>query len=241
MLAFKDPNEKDRFFEGMKDLGFSLTMDDTLESFLGIKFKRHDTDGSFTMTQPALIQKIIDATDMNNCNPVATPAMPNQPLGKDPDGEPMTDTWSYNSLTGMLLYLSTNSRTDISFAVSQVCRFNHNPKQSHAQAVKRIVWYLAGTKDKGTIMTPDGTLALDCYSDSDFCGLFKVDPIEDKSSAKSRMGYVIKLGGCPLVWKSQLISCVCLATAEAEYYSLSHCLRALLPIRRTNHVIACVS
>ena len=47
------------------------------------------------------------------------------------------------------------------------------------------------------------------------------------------MGYIISLAGCPLVWKSQLIGCICLATAEAEHYSLSRCLRALIPIRRT--------
>ena len=35
------------------------------------------------------------------------------------------------------------------------------------------------------------------------------------------------------MWKSQLIQPICLATAEAEYYSLSHCLRTLIPIRRT--------
>ena len=145
----------------------------------------------------------------------------------------MTDGWSYNSVTGMLLYLSTNTRPDITFATSQVCRFNHSPKQSHAQAVKRIVRYLAGTKNLGTIMKPDETLSLDCYSDSDFAGLYKVDPMEDESSAKSRMGFIISLGGCPLVWQSKLISSICLATAEAEYYSLSHCLRVLLPIRRT--------
>ena len=69
-------------------------------------------------------------------------------------------------------------------------------------------------------------------SDADFAGLYKVDPVDDASSAKSRMGYIISLGGCPLVWKSQLIQPVCLATAEAEYYSLPHCLRVLLPIRR---------
>ena len=145
----------------------------------------------------------------------------------------MTDTWSYSSVTGMLLYLSTNTRTDLVFAVSQVCRFNHSPKQSHAQAVKRIVRYLAGTADMGTIMKPDGTMTLNCWSDADFAGLYNVDPPQEVSSAKSRMGYLIKLGGCVVVAKSQLISCVCLATAEAEYYSLSHCLRVLLPIRRT--------
>jgi hypothetical protein len=46
------------------------------------------------------------------------------------------------------------------------------------------------------------------------------------------MGYIISLGGCPLVWKSQLISCITLATAESEYYSLSRCLRTLIPIIR---------
>jgi hypothetical protein len=52
------------------------------------------------------------------------------------------------------------------------------------------------------------------------------------------MGYIIKLGGCMLVCKSQLISSICLATAEAEYYSLSHCLRALIPIKRTLEELA---
>ena len=138
----------------------------------------------------------------------------------------------------MLLYLSTNTRTDINFAVSQVCRFNHSPKQSHAAAVKRIVRYLAGTADKGMIMQPDGTLSLNCWSDADFAGLYKVDPHTDVTSAKSRMGYIIKLGNCVVVCKSQLISSVCLATAEAEYYSLSNCLRVLLSLRRTLQELA---
>ncbi|CAB9515553.1 unknown protein [Seminavis robusta] len=82
-------------------------------------------------------------------------------------------------------------------------------------------------------MHPDGTLSVNSMSDVDFAGLYKVDPMADVSSAKSRMGYIIGMGGCPLVWKShQLIPCVCLGTTEAEYYSLSHCLRVLIPIRR---------
>ena len=231
LMAFKDPNEKKVFLQSMKDQGFTLTMDDNLGSFLGIKFE-HLEDGTINLTQPALIDKIIEATNMQDCNPSPTPAAPNQPLGKDPDGEPMTDSWNYKSVCGMLLYLSTNSRPDITYAVSQVCRFSHDPKQSHAAGVKRIVRYLAGTKNMGTYFKPDGTLSLDSMSDSDFAGLYNVDPVEDPSSSKSRMGYIIKLSGCPLIWKSALITSVCLATAESEYYSLSHCLRALLPIRR---------
>ena len=231
-IAVKDPDETKKFVSKMKELGFDLTMDDSLTSFLGIKFERRN-DGSFNMTQPALIDKIIEATGLENCNRNFTPAAPNQTLGKDPDGEPMSESWSYPSVCGMLLYLSTNTRPDIAFAVSQICRFTHCPKKSHAKAVKILVRYLSGTKEHGSIMKPDGTLSLTAYSDADFCGLYKSDPMEDPSSAKSRMGYIISLGGCPLVWKSQLIPSTTLATAESEYYSLSHCLRVLIPIIRT--------
>ncbi|CAB9527592.1 Retrovirus-related Pol polyprotein from transposon [Seminavis robusta] len=214
----------------MEEFGFKLSMEHSIESFLGIKFEEL-TGGAFNMTQPALIQKIITTTGMQGCNGSPTPAAPNQPLGKDPDGEPMDEEWSYPSVIGMLLYLSTNTRPDICYAVSQVARFTHSPKQSHASAVKRIVRYLSKTSGQGTIMRPDGTLSISSMSDSDFAGLYNVDPVDDVSSAKSRMGYIISLGGCPLVWKSKVLSSVCLATAEAEYYCLSHCLRVLLPIR----------
>jgi len=186
-LAFEDPAEKDRFLKAMEDKGFTLSMDDTIESFLGIKFESLP-DGATKMTQPALIRKIIEATGMTECNRCATPAIPNQPLGKDPEGQDMTDTWSYPSVVGMLLYLSTNSRPDICYAVSQVARFTHSPKQSHAIAVKRIVRYLAGTIEEGTIVRPNGTLELNSMSHSDFAGLYNYEPIEDVSSAKSRMG-----------------------------------------------------
>jgi Reverse transcriptase (RNA-dependent DNA polymerase) len=184
VLAFKQQSEKDKFFQFMKEKSFDLTIGDTLDAFLGIKF---DTlaNGGFNLTQPALTQKIIEATGMSNCNPCPTPSTPNQPLAKDPDGEPMSEVWSYPSVVGMLLYLSNNSRPDLVFAVSQVARFTHDPKQSHAAAIKRIVRYLVGTADKGTIIKPDGTLTLSSHSDSDFAGLFKVDPADSKTSAQS--------------------------------------------------------
>jgi hypothetical protein len=79
----------------------------------------------------------------------------------------MDEFWNYCSIVGMLLYLSTNTRPDITFAVSQVARFNHSPKKSHASAIKTIVHYLHRSADKGTIVTPTGDLSLDCYVDAD--------------------------------------------------------------------------
>ena len=131
----------------------------------------------------------------------------------------------------MLLYLSTNTRPDIAFAVSQIARFTHNPKQSHATAVKIIIRYLKGTASEGTIVNKAIKLTLTCHCDADFAGLFKKDPDTAISSAKSRTGYIVKLGECPLIWKSQLQATIALSTAESEYYALSQAMRVLLPIR----------
>ena len=54
---------------------------------------------------------------------------------------------SYASVIGMMLYLASNKIPDIPFAVHQCSQFTHNTKASHETAVKRICWYLQGTKD----------------------------------------------------------------------------------------------
>ena len=143
----------------------------------------------------------------------------------------MIEAWSYRSIVGMLLYLSTNTRPDIAYAVSQVARFSHNPKKSHASAVKTIVRYLNRTKNMGMIVKPTGDLAIDCYVDADFAGLHGRDPDYSPSSAKSRTGYIITMGGCPILWKSHLQTEISLSTLEAEYSALSSSMRTLLPFR----------
>ena len=70
------------------------------------------------------------------------------------DGAPFAETWQYRTVIGMLMYLAANARPDIAFAVHQIARFSHAPRQSHAMAVKRILRYLKETHDKGLIMSP---------------------------------------------------------------------------------------
>jgi len=99
----------------------------------------------------------------------------------------------------MLLYLSTNTRPDIAFAVSQVARFTHNPKLSHDTAVKMIARYLKGTMTKGTIVKKASSLQLDCFRDADIAGLYSRDPHTSLSFAKSRGACIIKLSGFLLI------------------------------------------
>ena len=83
------------------------------------------------------------------------------------------------------MYLTSNSRPDIQYAVHQCVRFTHNPRASHEQAVLRICHYLKGTKDKGLVFKPSAELTLDCYVDVDFAGLWKVEDNQDPVCVKS--------------------------------------------------------
>ena len=230
VCCFREQSLIDDVISELRANGFELTVEGTLEEFLGIKLVRNQ-DSSFTLTQVGLIKKVLAAAGMEDCNPNAVPAV-KQTLGADPDGAPMNETWQYSSIVGMLIYLATNTRLDIALAVSQVARFNHNPKQSHATAVKMILRYLKGTQDKGMIINPSDSLDLDLYVDGDYAGLYKSDPDSSPTSAKSRMGYVIRLANCPLIWKSQLLQEVALSVCEVEYSALSHSIRAMIPIQR---------
>jgi hypothetical protein len=230
-VSGKNKSVIDDFVVKFRSMGFELEVEGSFEQYLGIKFERNSRDGTIELTQKGLINKIIAATGLEGCKPNLTPAS-QLPLGKDEDGDSMSESWMYASVIGMLLYLSTNTRPDISFAVSQVGRFCSNPKQSHATAVKTIVRYLAGTADKGMILAPRGDLKLELFCDADFAGLYTRDPERSVDSARSRTGYILKLSGCPLVWKSYLQTEISLSTLETEYSALSQALRTLLPLKR---------
>ena len=219
-VAASNQKDIDDFVGRLNKVGFELTQDGDFGEYLGIKFNMNSQDNTITMTQPGLIQKVIEATCMSDCNPNCTPAA-QVCLGSDVDGPPMKEKWSYPSLVGMLLYLSTNTRPDITYAVSQVAHFGSNPKQSHASTIKMIVRYLAGTADKGTISTPNDNFKIDCYIDTDFTGLHGQESENNPLSARSRTGYILFFCGCPLLWKSQLQSEMALSTFHVEYVALS--------------------
>jgi hypothetical protein len=229
-ISAKRKQDVDEMVERLRKKGFELTREGTFSEFLGIKFEKNSDDGSINMTQKGLINKIIETAGMTDCNPNWTPAS-TTPLGTDPDGEPMDELWNYRSIIGMLLYLTTNTRPDCALAVSQAARFSHDPKKSHATAVKTIIRYLHRTYDKGMIVRPTGVLSLEDYVDASFAGNYAVEPAESPVSVKSRTGIIIFLAGCPLIWKSQIQSSIALSTFHSEYVGLSHSMRILIPLR----------
>src|SRR6476469_1834524 len=72
---------------------------------------------------------------------------------------------------------------------------------------------------------------LDMYCDADFSGLYKVEDRDDPRSARSRTGYIITLGGAPVLWASKLQTEIATSTCGCGYIALSTGMRSLLPAR----------
>jgi len=214
-------------------LELELTREGDLASFLGIQIDRSSLTGSLKLTQLGLITRILETTGLVHGYSSPTPAT-REPLGTDSNGLPARESWNYRSVVGMLLYLSTNSRPDIAFAVHQCARFSHCPRASHEVALKKICRYLCGTLNEGIIFTPTSEFKIDCFVDSDFAGLFGTENSNDPVCAKSRTGYIITLAGCAVLWVSKLQTTIALSTMQAEYQALSTSCRDLIPLR---HII----
>ena len=79
-------------------------------------------------------------------------------------------------------------------------------------------------------MKHDGTFDLKVWADLDFAGTCGQEPSGDAKAVKLQHGCAITFGGAPSVWKSQLISEICLSTTHAECVGLSNSAQALIPI-----------
>ena len=161
---------------------------------------------------------------MEDCNRLPTPTKVEAPLGIDVNGYEAKRDWpnSYTSVIGMMLYLASNTRPDISFAVNQCSRFTHNTRVPHKTAVKRICRYLQGTKDNGLVFNPSKKLVVYCCADTDFAGLWGHEDPQDPIFARSRTVFVVTFDNCPLLWVSILQTEIALSNRYSEYVVLSH-------------------
>ena len=100
-----------------------------MSEFLGIDIKTLD-DGGYQFCQNVFIRKVLESTWMDHCNGLPTPTKVEVPIGIDVNGSEAKRDWtkSYASIIGMMLYLASNTRPDISFDVHQCAQFTHNTK-----------------------------------------------------------------------------------------------------------------
>ena len=184
-----------------------------LHYFLGVKVVQDQKAGTIWLGQPAYSESILQQFNMQDAKSCKTPVDLSLKLTKATEESSLVNQELYQSAVGKLLYLSTRTRPDIAFAVSTVAKFTAKPTEQHWTAVKRILRYIAGTINFGLQFTRGGSIDCTGFSDADWAG--------DITDHKSTSGYLFKVGGGPVSWRSRKQTCVALSTAEAEYMSLT--------------------
>ena len=124
---------------------------------------------------------------MESANLVTIPADPHHETCAEEhttDGIPTNS--SYREAVGSLLYLTTETRPDLAFAVSKAGRYMEKPTKIQCNAVKRIFKYLKGTLDYGLKFSPTCNNNLKIYSDADFA--------RELETRRSTSGYITVWG-----------------------------------------------
>jgi len=232
-----DLDKADKLIDEIRAHGLDLGKQSTegLAEYLGINIKKLD-DGSMELTQRGLIDRIIEGMGLQDANSKFTPVT--DTLGKCKDKPIFNERFNYRSIIGMLMYLGNTTRPDISFAINQCARFSHDPRETHATALKRIGCYLKATRDRGIIWQKGTDIpTLDCWVDADFAGLYSKEDHDDPTSVRSRTGFVIALGGNVVVWQSKLQTEIALSTMSSEYIAMSTAMRSLIHLRNVHHEV----
>ena len=73
-------------------------------------------------------------------------------------------------------------------------------------------------------------MKVEMHCDADFAGLWGFENPQDPAVARSRAGWIIWVGGCPVIWGSKLMNQIALSTMESEYYALSYGMKELIPL-----------
>jgi hypothetical protein len=185
----------------VKDLG-------NLKYFLGIEVAR--SEKGISLCQRKYTLDLLSDMGMMGCRAAPTPIEQNHQVTAQ-SGE-LVNKEDYQKLVGRLLYLC-HTRPDITYAVSIVSRYMHEPRSGHLDIVHRILRYLKGTPGKGLWFAKSGHLEVDGYSDSDWAGC--------QDDRRSTSGYCVFVGGNLVSWRSKKQTVVSRSTAEAEYRALS--------------------
>lgn len=216
---------KERF--QIKDLGQAVDC-------LGMKLIRDWSNGTLILQQEEYVKTILNRFKMNGCTGHSTPVEVGAVLPPKASKETKiavnvassSDKSQrdppYQEVIGCLLYLSTNTRPDISYIVSFLSQFNANHKAEHWNMLKRVLSYLKKTPKVGLkfVKQERPTFCLTGFADADLAG--------NPADYYSYSGFCFLLDGNLISWESRKQRISAQHSTEAEYLSLSEATKEAL-------------
>lgn len=88
------------------------------------------------LSQANYVLDLLKRANFLLATPCFSPVAPGSELSLT-NSTPLLDATVYRSIVGVLQYL-TITRPDLTYAVNQVCRFMHQPRQIHLVAVNEL-------------------------------------------------------------------------------------------------------
>jgi hypothetical protein len=218
-----------------KDMGASTWI-------LGMRITRNRRARTITLDQELYVTKALERYGMHECKPVSTPEVPGgiDCMGGDDAQMSMpADLQLFQEMVGTLMYAAVSCRLDIAHAVHALASEMQAPTGRSMLAAKRVLRYLAGTKDIGLVfgsLVGAKTAAAETRGHQaaalvDVSAYADADWANSKKDRKSITGWVAKLNGDPISWSSKKQRVVALSTCEAELYAEAAALQELLWLR----------
>jgi hypothetical protein len=175
------------------------------------------------LSQGQYIKKIFESSQLSNAKISKYPLDTGYFNTEDQDY--LKDNNEYRSLIGMLLYLATHTRPDISASVAILSQKVSKPTNTDMNEVKRVIRYLKSTENLKLMMS--NALCeqnLTSFSDSNWA--------EEKAGRKSNSGYFCRLNGGAISWCCRKQDITALSSTEAEYIALSETCKETLWLKR---------
>jgi hypothetical protein len=130
--------------------------------------------------------------------------------GEKQSTQPLMDATSYRSIVGSLRYL-VNTRPGLAFAIGYVSRFLEELREDHLAVVKRILRYVADTRNWGLWFgRKKGNQVM-------LIGFNNVDFARDVNARKSTTGVIFFLANSPDTWQLTKQRVVVQSSCESEY------------------------
>ena len=160
---------------------------------------------------------IVRDLNLAEAKPVSTPGEPEQKWEEEDNAVALSDVEAsrYRALSARVNYLAAD-RTDIMYAVKEICRSMANPTVGSWKKLKRLGRYLKGNARVVTKYEWQGDeQEVTGYSDSDWAN--------STNDRRSTTGFYYSLNpeGPAISWKSRKQGTVALSSCEAEYMALA--------------------
>ena len=248
-------------FRTLLNSEYTVSYDDSLEWFLGMKFDWQETDNTLKchVHQEAFILDIVEHHNMSDCNKStrATPfrsgfPVDNIPQSTLPDAQQAPLTKRYQQLIGDLNWLSISTRPDITAIVSLLSAHSHCPSPAHHDSALNVIRYLASTSSVGLYYTSDHSEpfhafvhfpsdddgVLQAYCDANWgpmdASVPKPDtipPEQSLDSLRSLSGWFIMHAGAPIAWGCARHKDTAQSSCQAEVHSINETTKLILEFK----------